>query len=485
MHLLKLPTDKVTMIIRSQARFLSVILFIYVNIGAQSTGRTMPTGLELAQPQEILSPDQRPRNETLRKAFGEKAGLLPQNPLDGLPFTVTPYGFVKTDYYWDSRQVLGRREDQALLWPLRHDYDPCGKDINDKHKFQFSSIQTRIGFFVKGPNIGKQKKIKARAVIEADYFGLSESLINQMRLRHAFFQLDFEEYDASLLFGQFWHPLFQPDCFIRELSFNFGIPFDTVARQPQIRYTQKFSRGSFIFAALSQRDFQSFGPLGFNTSYIRNSKMPNLCADFRLYLPNGNFVGASFDGKRLAPRIVSLTGYSVKEYVNSFIGQCYASISLNDFTMNLKGIYAQNGADFSLISGYAVKSVTPITDCRTYAPTSCFSVWTDMFYVSDYGQKRFQIEYALFVGGSKNLGTNQALMIDPLLGTRTVYSIDPSIAYVWRVAPRLLFKRYPVRFGIELITTGAAFGTITNHAQVADASAVKDFRFLFVAYYVY
>lgn len=464
---------------------LASILIIYSSIVAQSTGRVMPTGLDVVGPQEILSPDQRPGNETLRRAFGEKAGLLPQNPLDGLPFTVTPYGFVKTDYYWDSRQVVGFREDQALLWPRKKLEDPCGRDINARANFQFSAIQTRIGFFIKGPNIGKEKNIKARAVIEADYFGLNENLINQMRLRHAFFQLDFEKYNASLLFGQFWHPLFQPDCFIRELSFNFGIPFDTVSRQPQIRYAQKFAQGSFVLAALSQRDFQSFGPLGFNTSYIRNSRTPNICADFRWYLANGNFVGTSFDGKRLAPRIVSPTGYAVKEYVNSFIGQCYASISLNDLTINAKAIYAQNGTDFSLISGYAVKSIAPITDCRTYTPTSCFSVWADTFYVADYGQHKFQLEYALFVGGSKNLGTNQALVIDPLLGTPIVYAIDPSIAYVWRVAPRLLFKRYPVRFGIECISTGAAFGTLNNHAKPVNASAVKDFRFLFVAYYVF
>lgn len=463
-----------------------IFLSLVSTLEAQRQGATITSSLDKdINVRELPGGIKKPENLVSPTPETKEASLYPDNPLAGLPFVVTPYGFVKADYYWDTRQVRGRREDHALFWPLRRLCDPCGRDINARSKFQFNAIDSRIGFLIKGPNIGRRKEVGVSAIIEADFFGLSEALINQLRMRHAFFRLDFEKYNSHLLFGQFWHPLFQPDCFLRSLSFNLGAPLDTIARQPQIRFAKNFSQGRFTLAVLSQRDFQSFGPFGFTTMYMRNSKTPNICADFRYQTTHDNFFGASVDFKRLAPRIVSSTGYSVKEYVNSGIAQGYASVGVGRFRMNFKGIYAQNATDLVMISGYAVQCVAPITDFRRYVPTACFSVWNDSFYDAHYPCHNFQIEYGLLVGGTKNLGAREALYMDPVTREPIVYSEDPTLAYVWRVAPRILLKRYPLRFGMEFETTGAAFGKIDRFARVYDAVPVHNFRFLFVAYYVF
>lgn len=466
--------------LRHPSYFINVLsLFVLFTLQGQEQGTNIVNNLDEKITNSVRKIDRLGASTALPEQQSKNVSLLPENPFAGLPLTVKPYGYVKSDYYWDTRQVFGKGEDHALFWPLRKLLDPCGKDINDHPKFQFTAIETRVGFLIRGPNIGTRKKVGASAIIEGDFFGLTENLINQFRMRHAFLRLDFEESDSHLIFGQFWHPLFQPDCFPRSLSFNLGVPFDTVSRQPQIRYTKNFANGHFIIGMMSQRDFQSFGPFGFTTMYMRNSKTPNFAADFRINYGNENFIGASIDFKRLAPRIVSNSGYAVKEYVHSVIAQGYVSNNFGRATVNIKGIYAQNATDFNMVSGYAVKCVTPITDFRTYVPTSCFSVWTDAFYVADYPCGNFQIEYGIFVGGTKNLGANQALYIDPVLCTPIVYSYDPTILYAWRVSPRILFKKFPVRFGAEFETTGASFGKLDSHARVYDAEPVHNFRFCY------
>jgi hypothetical protein len=52
-------------------------------------------------------------------------------------FGVTFSGYVKNDFYYDSRQVVSAREGHLLMWPTAPVLDPNGIDINDHGSFHF------------------------------------------------------------------------------------------------------------------------------------------------------------------------------------------------------------------------------------------------------------------------------------------------------------------------------------------------------------
>ena len=72
-------------------------------------------------------------------------------------FGITFSGFVKTDFFYDSRQVVTIREGHFLLYPENQKLDLNGKDINAKDHFGILSIQSRLTGKVTGPDLLKAK----------------------------------------------------------------------------------------------------------------------------------------------------------------------------------------------------------------------------------------------------------------------------------------------------------------------------------------
>lgn len=391
---------------------------------------------------------------------------------------IIPYGFVFTDLFWDSRQVIGIREDETLFWPRPFCPDVCGRDINARPKFHFLSIRSLIGLKFNGPNISDN--VKAGALIETDFFGNSDLNINQLRLRLAYCQLDFERVKSNLIVGQYWHPLFDLDCFPHTVSYSFGEPFDSQARQPQVRYTKNIGSNEISFTALTQRDFRSFGPCGLSTEYIRNAIIPNLNLRFKYYYKDHVF-GICADYKRLAPRIVTCNFYKVNEHIDSAIITAYAQLTYENFVFRIKGIYAQNAADQAMMSGYAVRTIDSITDFRTYSNIRVSTIWVDTSYYFE----KSHIELGIFLASAKNLGSKDRLFINPNTNKPIIYAIDGDIDYAARISPRFLLKKDPVIFGIELELTRAAFGCPDDFAKIKNTCPVNNFRFLTALYYVF
>lgn len=183
------------------------------------------------------------------------------------------YGYVKTDVFWDSRQTVSAREGHLILFPSPVFLDPDGNDINNVPNFNILAVQSRIGVKITG---AKALNADVSAVIEGDYFGQANDNINLLRLRHAF--VLFKWTSTELLFGQYWIPMFVPECFPYIESFGAGLPFQPFGRSPQIRFTQKFGNFKFLAIANSQRDFSNIGLLGASSSYLRNSGMPEFAS---------------------------------------------------------------------------------------------------------------------------------------------------------------------------------------------------------------
>ena len=156
------------------------------------------------------------------------------------------HGFVKTDYWYDSRQVAYAREGLFTLFPKDVELDKNGQDINAEPSFNYSAITSRLNFKIDGFDAFGAKTF---GYIEADFSGMSNVTINTFRLRHAYLQMSWKNTD--LLMGQYWHPMFVTEVFPTVISLNTGAPFQPFIRNPQFRITQHFGNLKMIAAALA------------------------------------------------------------------------------------------------------------------------------------------------------------------------------------------------------------------------------------------
>lgn len=374
-------------------------------------------------------------------------------------------GFVKSDFFFDSRQVATFREGHFLLYPLNESLDANGEDINAKASFNALSIQSRVTAKLFGPEV---LGAKSGGLIEGEFFGTSDADVNGFRLRHAYVTLNWE--NTALLFGQTWHPMFVTDVFPQVVSFNTGSPFQPFSRNPQIRFTQSFDKFNLIAALLTQRDITSNGPAGFSSSYLRNNLIPS--AHLQLQYKSESFVtGAGVDYKSLTPRISTTKNYKTDETVSGLSGLLYAKYVFSGFTWMVEGVYGQNLTDLLMLGGYAVSAVDTITGIEEYTPLNVFSVWTDLSFGKD-------IQPGLFVGYTKSLGSDDKIV--GAYNTR-VSNIDK----IFRVTPRVLFNFSKVRFATEVEFTSTSYGSVDEFGKVNDTKDVLNIRGLMAVYYFF
>ena len=374
-------------------------------------------------------------------------------------------GFVKSDFFVDSRQVATFREGHFLLYPLNESLDANGEDINAKASFNALSIQSRVTAKLFGPEV---LGAKSGGLIEGEFFGTSDADVNGFRLRHAYVTLNWE--NTGLLFGQTWHPMFVTDVFPQVVSFNTGSPFQPFSRNPQIRLTQSFDKFNLIAALLTQRDVTSNGPAGFSSSYLRNNLIPS--AHLQLQYKSESFVtGAGVDYKTLIPRISTTKNYKTDETVSGLSGLLYAKYTFSGFTWMAEGVYGQNLTDLLMLGGYAVSAIDTATGIEEYTPLNVYSVWTDLSYGKD-------IQPGIFIGYTQNLGAD-----DKIVGTYNtrVSNIDK----IFRVTPRVIFNFSKVRFATEVEFTSTSYGKTDEFGKVNDTKDILNIRGLIAVYYFF
>jgi len=398
--------------------------------------------------------------------------------LEGAIVQIKPYGYVKAEPLWDTRQSVGFREEQETLFPRPQILDVYGVDINARSKWHITAIESRIGLALYGPAWGCYT---TDGLIEGDFRGPFEDSNASFRLRHAFGRISWDS--GSFLFGQYWHPLFVIECFPHTVAFSIGAPLEPQAREPQLRLTQRWKSLECIFSLSSQRDFASNGPNGISTEYIRNAVTPNVTLQARGYLDR-HIIGATFDYLRLAPRIVSNKNISVKEFINSFTVEGFGAFIHPPWSLRVKAFWSQNGNNQLLLSGFGVRTIDVDTDRRIYSNIALAGAWLDFSYLFGCDDK----ELGVFLGGGKNLGSSERLYVDPTTGLPIIYGLTefgPFIDYVARVAPRFIVKKDPFRFGLEVDITRTLFGTPNSFGKVPQGVAVTNARFLLAFYYMF
>jgi hypothetical protein len=390
-------------------------------------------------------------------------------------------GFVKNDFFFDSRQNVTAREGHFLLFPAAKNLDADGKDINAQPSLNFLAIQSRLTAKLSGPDA---MGAKTSGVIEGAFFGHSNADINGFRLRHAFIKLDWDK--TQLLFGQYWHMMFVPECFPGTVSFNTGVPFQYFTRNPQIRITRKIGdKTKIAFAAATQRDFAS--PGGYSS--LSNSAIPDLQAQLQINLSESFLIGLTSGYKILKPRLETDLNYIAKNTVGGFTSNLFLKFKTKPITFKAQAIWAQNAFDGLMIGGFMIQDFVDLTkDYRKYTPINTFSVWTD---IHTNGKK---YQFGLFAGFSKNMGSFEAIA-DTVFnsGLQTSYSRGGNIDYIYRLSPRVHGNFGKFRLAAEFEYTAAAYGTndsngnlnIDEFAKITDSEVVSNFRVLFAAYYFF
>jgi hypothetical protein len=388
-------------------------------------------------------------------------------------FGLSLSGFVKTDIFYDSRQTVSIREGHYLLYPKGPLLDPGGGDINSRDGFNILSIQTRLAGKITGPDaLGA----KTSAYFEAEFFGTSDADINGFRLRHGYLKLNWAR--SELMVGQFWHPMFVTESFPDVVSFDTGAPFQPFNRSPQVRYTRTFGKVSLIATALAQRDFASNGPDGTSSVYLRNAALPEFNLKLQAVSKNDSrktetVAGVSADVMKLAPRIVTASGYETDESVTGLAAMAFFKQKWAKWTWKAEAVWGQNLHHLTMLGGYAVRGV--VDEVRldwNYTPIDTLSCWTE---VQTNGAPW---QTGLFAGYSKNLGSSHTI-------SGANYARGFNIDELYRLSPRLVYNIGKMRFAGEAELTAASYGTPDVFGKVRDARFVRNLRLLFAAYYFF
>lgn len=363
---------------------------------------------------------------------------------------VSLYGFIRTDYIWDTRKSAQVREYNLNLFPLDEALDANGNDINKAGASNFLSVVTRLGVKVKGPNVWGSK---TTGTLEGDFFGNTESTIGLLRIRHAHVNLDWSK--TSILLGQTWYPAFIPEVFPGVANFNTGILFNPFGWATQVRVKQNFTKElSFALTAYKEREFTTpTATTGTQNSASTNSALPSFHGQFQF--KNKNWIaGIGAEYKSLQPLIVSNNLVS-HEKANSTSIMGYFKYSNDKFSFKAYGISGGNLNSFVMLGGIAGYTILGQVEKYEVSKTSAF--WIDIASMNK------KIAPGLFIGFTKNYGTGVS-------GATAFYTrgntATRGIDNVWRASGRVDFKQNKFRVTPEVEYTQATWGDLKSDFSI-------------------
>ncbi len=410
-----------------------------------------------------------------------------QNSTDPPKYGISFSGFLKTDYFLDTREGVSIREGHFLLYPRNISLDTDGNDIYANPSFNFLSIQSRLTGRITAPDAFGAK---VSGILEADFFGNENAAFidaNGFRLRHAFAKLDWEK--AELIAGQYWHPFFIPACFSGVISFNTGAPFQPFSRNPQARLTYKPGKVNLTGVVSSQRDFTSPG----GSAPLRNSATPILSGLITYEENNsstgtGFLAGAGVDYKTIQPLQTTtrfLQSFVTDEKVSGLSATAFLKITRPQFIWKLQTIYGENLFDLIMMGGYVVSSLEdPLTNRVKYSTLNYHTTWTELQTKGD------KVQLGLWAGYARNLGSKETILeYSNRIGGSDVTTRGADMKSLMRVSPRVVFISGKFNLATELEYTSVAYatrqtdGTINRdeYGKITESQNVSNLRVLLSA----
>ena len=376
------------------------------------------------------------------------------------------YGFVRNDFYINSRQNFEVLDGLFSIFPKPVDINTNGKDKNAVPNAEMLSVATRLGIDFRGtPIMGA----KSTAKIECDFAGISTSYY-LIRIRQAYLKLNWEK--TELLVGQTWHPLFG-SVLPTVQSLNTGSPFQPFNRSPQVRAKHMLTNELSVIGSVNyQMQYMSQGPLGASPSYLKNALLPDIFVG--LESKSKHWIsGVGFDTKTLKINDASLTSGSAVAYTQ------YVD---NQLQIKAKAIYGQNLSDHLMIGGYGI-SHQSTTNKIEYTNFNTLSSWLNLVY----GTK---VQTGIFVGFSQNLGTNENLNIDAA-GIITAYGYgfyadtQQLMDRIYRIAPHITYNLSNFKLGFEYELTSADYGKIQGNGRIENSSTATNHRAMATISYIF
>lgn len=416
----------------------------------------------------------------LAAAMALPCGLLAQKK----GFDYKFYGQVRADMFYNSRTSSETVDGLFYMYPLDERPDADGKDLNDRGLGNFHMLYSRVGMDVAGPEIGRH--IKPSAKLEVDFRG-SGTTYSMIRIRHAYFNLDFQR-GSSLLVGQTWHPLYgdvAPDI----LNLNMGAPYQPFSRAPQLRYRLDKQNFRLTAAALWQSQYTAVGPssdvAGVTTTaksheYLKNGVVPEFYAGLDYKRP-GLLAGVGVELFSMVPRTESLQTdattqkenvYRVDERITSLSYEAHVKYTHRDWLFAAKSVLGSNLTQTSTVGGYGITSIDERTGAQEYAPLRVSHTWVNVMY-----GKRWR--GGIFAGYLKNLGATEELMQENgkslLLGTGT------NLDQLATATAELTYNLPNWKFGLEYSYCTAWYGTNDVRGKVTDTHSVDNHRLVLTA----
>ena len=335
-------------------------------------------------------------------------------------FTLDLHGFVNPHYYADSRSVVGGREDMMLFYPKPIVRDSLGHDINDGWQANMLAITARLGLRITGPDM---LGAKTSAYIEGDFTGATDPTINNLRLRHAYIDMDWGG-RHRLLMGQYWYAMVIHEIMPMTNPLNMGAPFHCYARQPQVRYEYHLGGLEAVGVAQWQLDNQSQGLLNGaeakSTLFARHSLVPELTAQLR-YKSDKIFVGAAVNLKTIQPVVnTTVTPTSLVTHHSSLTYSLFGKATLGPVTVK-----AQTLLNNSLYEGCSMGGYQMLAD-SSFRDWHYNTVWLDV------ERNRGHWRPGLFLGYAKNMDYGNS-------NYAHCFGRGHDIEYLWRVQPRLTY----------------------------------------------
>lgn len=367
-------------------------------------------------------------------------------------------------FMYDSYKSVDRGNGLQYNYPLAPEYNSAGGDVNFQNRLRFNIASSRINFTVGVPEL---LNARGTAFVEADFMGSTESVLSVLRLRHAYFRLDWKK--RYMLLGQTSHLTMPESMSPNTVLFGCGTPFNPLNRPVQAQYGQKIGRMVNFDVALALFG----GAQGERQSY---AMLPDMHARFTFGDPNSLLFGVVGGVKWVKPRTLTADSSIAKQKVVSFDAAVFMRYSFGSgHALRLFGIWGQDLSPLAIMGGYApLESQVTTTEDYGYATISAYSLWLD------YETKIFEgFQAGVFCGFQKNLGAKE--MVDMNRATVTSRGID--MAY--RIAPRLWYHYRGLSFGLEYTYTTAVWAANMNrYYQMTEAhSPTFDNRITLLARY--
>ena len=415
---------------------------------------------------------------------------------------VTPYGFVRNYFNYDSRNTYTVCGGEYNMQPLDEDWNMTETqaaasglertDLNAVPQAHLLALTTRIGLNLEGLEVwGAQ----ASGKIEGDFAGFSTTN-NVFRIRQAYAKLNWksEQDSKELLVGQTWHPL-SGDIMPEVLGMAAGAPFRPHSRTPQARFIQTFGSFGYTAAALYQLQYMNQGPSYSNgawgrtnsTSFANTAVVPELFLGFN-YKANGLYVQLGGDLQMIRPRTFGVaTGADLNDYkvdvdetVVSFTPTLYAQYTSGRFAVKARTMLAENTSHLNmLMSGYAVTAMNADGSWE-YTPLRNSTSYVNFAYTLG-KEKRYRAD--LFFGYMKNLGladANASIVPkgDGTANANYVYCKGnyTNINSFFRVAPSISYNLKHFNFGLEYEYNLVSYGTLQTDGTVTPDRGVAGHR---------